>query len=112
MRLHLNSRDGDLDDGDLLGGLPHADLFFTNSKRGNPSRRQYLRSQRRDDPVLPTLRAVGEPVFEMDTNPTAEAIARLLFDAATAHHFPVVEVRLWETDSSVATYAPRGVLPC
>src|SRR5438105_14679744 len=26
---------------------------------------------RRDDPVLPTLRDLGEPVFEMDTHPTA-----------------------------------------
>ncbi len=60
----------------------------------------------RDDPALPALHALGEPVFVMDTNPTAEAIARLLFDAA-AHRFPVVEVRLWETDSSVATYSPR-----
>jgi 6-pyruvoyltetrahydropterin/6-carboxytetrahydropterin synthase len=63
---------------------------------------------RHDDPILPALHALGEPVFVMDTNPTAEAIARLLFDAAAAHRFPVVEVRLWETESSVATYAPRG----
>jgi 6-pyruvoyltetrahydropterin/6-carboxytetrahydropterin synthase len=61
----------------------------------------------RDDPALPGLRALGEPVFVMDTNPTAEAIAKLIFDAAVAHRFPVVEVRLWETDSSVATYSPR-----
>ena len=89
---------------------------FTDLKNGmtrwvddNLDHRMLLR---RDDPILPTLRALGEPVFEMDTNPTAEAIARLLFDAAAVHHFPVVEVRLWETDSSVATYAPRGVRPC
>jgi len=60
----------------------------------------------RDDPVLPTLQAKGEPVFVMDTNPTAEAIARLIFDFATSRGFPVVEVRLWETDTCCATYRP------
>ena len=61
----------------------------------------------RDDPALPLLRSLGEPVFVTDTNPTAEAIARLIFDAVVRHEFPVVEVRLWETDSSVATYCSR-----
>jgi 6-pyruvoyltetrahydropterin/6-carboxytetrahydropterin synthase len=60
----------------------------------------------RDDPVLPMLQAKGEPVFVMDTNPTAEAIARLIFDFATSRGFPVVEVRLWETDTCCATYRP------
>ena len=59
-----------------------------------------------NDPVLPMLQAKGEPVFVMDTNPTAEAIARLIFDFATTHGFPVVEVRLWETDTCCATYRP------
>ena len=30
---------------------------------------------RRDDPVLPTLQEMKEPVFLFDENPTAEAIA-------------------------------------
>ena len=62
----------------------------------------------KDDPVLPLLRQQGEPVFELDVNPTAENIARLIFDYAAAQGFPVVEVRLWETDSSYATYRPAG----
>ena len=60
----------------------------------------------RDDPALPGLRALGEPVVVLDVNPTAEAIAKLIFEAAASHRLPVVEVRLWETDSSVAAYAP------
>jgi len=60
----------------------------------------------RDDPVLPLLRQQGEPVYVMDVNPTAENIARLIFDFAAAQDFPVVEVRLWETDTCYATYAP------
>ena len=60
----------------------------------------------RDDPVLPFLRQQGEPVHVMDVNPTAENIARLIFDFAASQGFPVVEVRLWETDNCYATYAP------
>ena len=56
------------------------------------------------DPALPWLRQQGEPVFVMDANPTAENIARLIFDFAAAQGFPVVEVKLWETDASCATY--------
>jgi 6-pyruvoyltetrahydropterin/6-carboxytetrahydropterin synthase len=58
----------------------------------------------RSDPVLPLLQAQGEPVYVMDMNPTAEAIARLIFDFATARGFPVAEVRLWETDTCFATF--------
>lgn len=59
----------------------------------------------RDDPVLPMFQAKGEPVFVMDRNPTAESIARLIFDFARDQGYPVVEVRLWETDSCYATYS-------
>ncbi len=64
----------------------------------------------RDDPVLPLLRDAGEPVFVMNVNPTAEAIARLIFDFVAARGYPVVEVSLWETASCYATYrrAERG----
>ncbi len=62
---------------------------------------------RRDDPALPHLQAQGEPVFLMDANPTAENIARLIFDFTQAQGFPVVEVRLWETDDSCAVYRGR-----
>jgi 6-pyruvoyltetrahydropterin/6-carboxytetrahydropterin synthase len=58
----------------------------------------------RDDPVIPELRRQGEPFVELDVNPTAENIARLIFDRAAAAGFPVVEVTLWETETSSATY--------
>jgi 6-pyruvoyltetrahydropterin/6-carboxytetrahydropterin synthase len=58
----------------------------------------------RDDPVLPLLREKAEPVFVMEVNPTAESIARLIFEFATSRGFPVVEVQLWETDTCYATY--------
>ena len=58
----------------------------------------------RDDPVLPSLKQQGEPVFLLDANPTAENIAKLIYDFVASQGFPVVEVRLWETDDSFAVY--------
>jgi 6-pyruvoyltetrahydropterin/6-carboxytetrahydropterin synthase len=60
----------------------------------------------RDDPVLPILKAQGEPVFLLDVNPTAENIAKLIFDHVSAQGFPVIEVKLWETEDSFAVYRP------
>src|SRR5271168_3365018 len=50
----------------------------------------------KDDPVLPLLRQLGEPVHVLDVNPTAENIARLIFEQTARQGFPVVEVQLWE----------------
>jgi 6-pyruvoyltetrahydropterin/6-carboxytetrahydropterin synthase len=58
----------------------------------------------RNDPVVGLLRKIGEPVYLLDVNPTAENIARLIFDVAVAQGFPVVETRLWETPRCFATY--------
>ena len=60
----------------------------------------------RDDPVLPMLEQAGERVFVMDSNPTAENIARLIFEFVARQGFPVVEVSLWETGTSCASYRP------
>jgi 6-pyruvoyltetrahydropterin/6-carboxytetrahydropterin synthase len=56
------------------------------------------------DPALPKLRELHEPLYVMPENPTAENIARLIHDHARAQGFPVVEVALWETPNSFATY--------
>lgn len=58
----------------------------------------------RADPLLPVLQAQGERVFVMDRNPTAENIARLIFEQAARAGLPVVEVVLWETDNCHAAY--------
>lgn len=58
----------------------------------------------KDDPVLPHLQQQGEPFFLLDVNPTAENIAKLIFDYVAAQNFPVVEVKLWETEDSFAVY--------
>ena len=60
----------------------------------------------RDDPILPTLRQQGEPVFVIDVNPTAENIAKLIYDHIAGQGFPITEVKLWETEDSFAIYRP------
>ncbi len=57
-----------------------------------------------DDPLLPALKKLGEPYFEMAENPTAENIAKLIYNYARSQGLPVAEVRLWETPSSYAAY--------
>jgi len=61
---------------------------------------------RKDDPIVKLLRSQRERLYLMPTNPTAEAIAKLVFDHAKRLRFPVTAVRLWETPHSFATYRP------
>ena len=59
----------------------------------------------RDDPIAASLREEGERFREMDANPTAENIARMLFNAARKFELPVVGVEVWESETSKATYS-------
>ena len=59
---------------------------------------------RHDDPLVKALQQLGEPVFLVDSNPTVERIARLIFDYACTQGFPVVRVTVWETPTSFAEY--------
>ncbi len=56
------------------------------------------------DPLVPTLTQLKEPFLTLKSNPTAETIAKFIFDHAKAEGFPVTEIRLWETPNSFATY--------
>jgi len=56
------------------------------------------------DPLVSVLQQRGELHYLMDENPTAENIAKLIFNHARSQGLPVVEVRLWETPTSYATY--------
>ncbi|MGD9723541.1 MAG: 6-pyruvoyl tetrahydropterin synthase family protein [Pirellulales bacterium] len=58
----------------------------------------------RDDPAVPALAKLGEPMYLIDTNPTAENIAKLIFDYAKGQGVPIVQARLWETPRCFATY--------
>ena len=56
------------------------------------------------DPIVPILQDMGEPMYLVSENPTAESIAKLIYDFAKSHRLPVKEVSLWETFNSYATY--------
>jgi 6-pyruvoyltetrahydropterin/6-carboxytetrahydropterin synthase len=60
---------------------------------------------RRDDPLVKPLQDLGEPIFLVESNPTVELIARLIFDQARSQQLPVVKVTVWETPTSFATYS-------
>ena len=59
---------------------------------------------RADDPLVKPLQQLGEPVFLLDSNPTVERIARLIFEYTLDQGFPVVRVTVWETPTSFAEY--------
>lgn len=58
----------------------------------------------RDDPLLPVLQSHQQPIYVIPHNPTAENIARLIFEQARQFGFPVREVVLWETRNSSAAF--------
>ncbi len=59
---------------------------------------------RRDDPLVLPLQALNEPMFLVDSNPTVEQIAKLIFNYTRDQGFQVVRVTVWETPSSFASY--------
>ena len=59
---------------------------------------------RHDDPLVASLRALGEPIYVVDSNPTVERIARLIYDVSREQGLSVVRVTVWETPTSYATY--------
>jgi 6-pyruvoyltetrahydropterin/6-carboxytetrahydropterin synthase len=50
------------------------------------------------------LQELGEPIYILESNPTVERIARLIFDKAREAGVNVVTVRVWETPTSLAEY--------
>jgi len=59
---------------------------------------------RADDPLTKILQDLGEPIFVLESNPTVERIARLIFDVAREQGLPVARITVWETPTSWATY--------
>lgn len=57
------------------------------------------------DPILPTLQDAGERVRVVAEHPTAEFLARKIYDYAKSAGLPVESVSLWETDSACASYS-------
>lgn len=60
---------------------------------------------RKTDPLIKALKEMGEPYFEMNENPTAESLARLIFNYCRSKKLPIRKVTLWETATSSASYS-------
>ncbi|MFQ5587208.1 MAG: 6-pyruvoyl tetrahydropterin synthase family protein [Nitrospiria bacterium] len=58
----------------------------------------------RKDPIIPVLKTLDEAYILVNENPTAEVIAKMIYDYAQTQGLPVSEVRLWENDRSCAAY--------
>ncbi|MEW5008408.1 MAG: 6-carboxytetrahydropterin synthase QueD [Cycloclasticus sp.] len=59
----------------------------------------------KDDPILASLQQAGERVMVVDEHPTAEFLAKMIFDYVASGGFPVSNVSVWETDSANASYS-------
>jgi len=57
-----------------------------------------------NDPLVPVLAAMHEPMFLMPCPPTAESLSKLIFDFVRNNGYPVRQVVFWETDKCSATY--------
>lgn len=56
------------------------------------------------DPLVKVLQDAGEGIIVIKENPTAEALAKMIFDEARRERLPVSRVTLWETENSCAIY--------
>ncbi len=65
----------------------------------------HLMILKKGDPLAKVLKKFREPCYEMEENPTAEALARLIYRYAKSKKLPILRVTFWETPSSSATYS-------
>ena len=60
---------------------------------------------RHDDPLVAPLQKLNEPIYILDSNPTVERIAKLIYDKSREQGLEVVAVRVWETPTSFTEYS-------
>jgi 6-pyruvoyltetrahydropterin/6-carboxytetrahydropterin synthase len=56
------------------------------------------------DPACAALAGIGEPFVTLDVPPTAENLAKLIYDQLVRFGLPIAEVRLEEQPGSIASY--------
>lgn len=59
----------------------------------------------KDDDIIPLLEESGERYLSVDGNPTAEFIAKMIYEQVQSFGFPVSTVRVSETPDSHAEYS-------
>ena len=57
------------------------------------------------DEIISFLKKQGQPFFTMAAEPTAENMARVIFDVAQKEGLPVAAVQVWETPNSSARFS-------
>lgn len=65
----------------------------------------HLMILKKNDPLVKMMKKLGEPHFVMNENPTAESLAKLVFQYCRSKKLPVRRVTFWETVSSSASYS-------
>jgi 6-pyruvoyltetrahydropterin/6-carboxytetrahydropterin synthase len=60
---------------------------------------------RHDDPLVEPLKKLGEPMYLLESNPTVERLAKLIYDKGHELGVDIVAVRIWETPTSFASYS-------
>ena len=58
----------------------------------------------KDDPLCPLLASTNERFTMLDEHPTAEVLAKLIFQHFQSHGYKVQKVALWETVGAHALY--------
>lgn len=61
------------------------------------------------DPLVPVLSERGEKILVVAENPTAEYLARRIFEEARKMKLPVARVVVWETNDSSASYSDQSL---
>lgn len=60
------------------------------------------------DPIVKKIKESGEDVCELDSPPSAENLAKIIFNAVKDLGFPVSKVAFWESPNSVAKYKEKS----
>ena len=60
------------------------------------------------DPLVKILKEANERFFTLQSNPTAENIAKFIFEALEGQGLPVSAIRVWESSTSFAEYRLGG----
>ena len=91
---------------DRLGMVMDFEAIKSTVQRWIDSELDHKLILNRKDPLIPSLRRHGQPMTLLGGNPTAEAIAKLIYDYARSRKLPVASVRLWETPPRTPATGP------
>ena len=59
----------------------------------------------RGDPAAVALAQIGEPLLALPFHPTAEGLAKMIFEHARSEGLPIAQVEIVEQPGSIATYS-------